>query len=810
MKVPLSWLREYVDIDLSVRELADLLTFSGTEVEGVETKGGDFSGIVVGEVKAVEKHPNADRLTVCRVYDGAAELTVVCGAPNVSVGARVPLARIGTTLPNGMAIKKAKVRGVESFGMLCAEDELRLSDDHSGLMLLPESARAGTPLAEVIGPPETVLELEITPNRPDCLCMIGIAREVAALSGKPLRMPEVTLAESDEPVGRLAGVTVEDSEGCQRYTARVLSNIAIGPSPKWMQHRLACAGVRPINNVVDITNYVMLECGQPLHAFDHARLGGSRIVVRRPRAGEQLSTLDGQSRAIDPDTLVIADGARPVALAGIMGGAGSEIDEGTTTVLLESAWFKPQDIRRTSKRLGLSTESSYRFERGVDLGGVGWASRRAAALMAAHAGGRPARGVLDVWPNPPAARQVSMRYGRARDLLGISLDNAGMDSILRRLGFDVDPAGPDACTVTVPPFRVDIEQEADLIEEIARINGLDKVPSPTPTARIVGDADDRPTRALLACRAALTGLGLSEVMNYSFLSKRLLEFVGYGVSDERLVLPNPVSADFAVMRDSLIPQMIETLGRNRSRQAREAALFELGRVFSVRTGECAEEDRLCVGLLGPAGRNGSFREQSFGGDEMFQWLSGILEALCRAMRIPRRTKDGLSRSAVAYATLGADCFEPGHAVEISIGGKSVGVMGLVSERVRGEWRVTDPVGVMELRVAPLLEHALEVPVVRAVAAYPGIDRDVAMVVGDGVTHEAVVDCIWKVAPRELVDIRLFDIYRGQGLGEGRKSMAYSLTYRSMERTLTDETVNEMHDRIKSALRADLRADIREG
>ncbi len=810
MKVPLSWLREYVDFDLSPRELAAKLTFSGTEVEGIETLGGDYTGVVAGEVRSVEKHPNADRLTICRVNDGVGELTVVCGAPNVRVGMKTPLARIGTTLPNGMTIKKAKVRGVESSGMLCAADELKLSSDHSGIMTLPDETIPGTPLADILGAPETVLELEITPNRPDCLSMIGIAREIAALLGRPLRLPEIGLKEGSTPIESLAGVAIEDAAGCPRYTARVVSQVRIGPSPQWMQHRLSCAGIRPINNVVDITNYVMLECGQPLHAFDYDRLAGHRIVVRNPRPGEALSTLDGQQRAIEPRMVIIADAERPVAVAGVMGGAGSEIQDETTTVLLESACFKAQEIRRTSKRLGLSSESSYRFERGVDIGNVEWASRRAAALMAAHGQGALARGVIDVWPGRPVERRVRLRYGYARRLLGIDLDNAGMDRILTALGFTVAASGADACDVTPPTFRVDIDQEVDLIEEVARIHGLDKVPSPSPAARIVPDADDRPTRALSQCRHALTGLGLTEIMNYSFLSDRLLSFVNHGPAERRIVLPNPVSADYAILRDSLIPQMVETLGRNRSRQAREAALYELGRVFAASPeSRYTEEDRVCIGLMGPVGRAGQAKAQAVEPDEMFRWLRGVLEGLCGALNVPQDRRGGLSRPGIAFAEIAAGCFESGRAVSVSLDGETAGVLGLIHERVRSEWRITEPVGVLELRTGPLLRHVLDVPAFRPVATYPGVDRDVAMVVDDGVPHEAVMTCMWQAAPPELVDIRLFDVYRGKGLGEGRKSLAYSLTYRSMEKTLTDEVVNGLHDRIKAILRSQLQAEIRE-
>lgn len=810
MKVPLSWLKEYVDIDVSPAELAARLTFSGTEVEGIRTLGGDYTGIVVGEVRAVEKHPNADRLTVCRVETGAGEITVVCGAPNVAVGMKAPLAVAGVTLPNGTRIKKAKVRGVESAGMLCAEDELCLSDDHSGLMVLPASARAGMPFAEIAGPPDVILSLEITPNRPDCLSMIGIAREIAVLLGKPLRIPDTALQEESRRVESLTSVTVGDSAGCPRYTARVLSDVRIGPSPDWMQRRLTLAGVRPINNVVDITNYVMLECGQPLHAFDYALLSGNRIVVRRATAGESMSTLDGTARAIDADMLMIADDTRPVAVAGVMGGAGSEIRDTTRTVLLESAYFAPTDIRRTSKRLGLSTESSYRFERGVDVGAVEWASRRAAQLMAQHAQATVARGVIDVEAARPGAVRVALRPDRVRQLLGVHIADADVKTILGRLGFVVDAGNAAAWQVEAPSFRVDIDQEADLIEEVARIHGLDRLPSPSPSARIVPDADDRPTRAAQFCRTSLAGLGLAEIMNYSFLSEKLLSFVGYGNAAARIAIPNPISADHSMLRDSLIPQMLETLGRNRSRQAREAALFEMGRVFfKDSAGRYAEEDRVCVGLFGPVGRGGVRKQAPVEADEMFAWIKGILESFLQAQHVPVVARGGLSRCDVEFNPIAAPCFEEGCAVSVRVGGAECGVMGLVSRRIRNEWRMSEPAAIFELAVGSWISGALRVPAAAPIGQYPGVERDVAMAVDDGVSHGAVMESVWKAAPAELVDVRLFDVYRSESLGRGRKSMAYAMTYRAMDRTLTDSEANALHERIKEALRRDVAADIRE-
>jgi phenylalanyl-tRNA synthetase beta chain len=811
MKVPLSWLKEYVDLDLSPKEVASLLTFSGTEVEGIQTLGGDFTGIVVGEVLSVEKHPNADRLTVCLVSTGKETLSVVCGAPNVAPGVKVPLAPIGVTLPNGTKIKKAKMRGVESFGMLCAEDELGLSDRHDGLMILAPDTMTGTPFNNIVGPPETVLELEVTPNRPDCLSMIGIARELAALLGKPLRLPETGLTEDPRPVQELTEVTIEDSLGCPRYTARVISQVALAPSPRWMQQRLTAAGVRPINNVVDVTNYVMLECGQPLHAFDYELLEGRRIVVRKARSGEKMSTLDGASRDVSPEMLMIADAARPVAVAGVMGGAGSEIRDVTRTVLLESAFFKPSGIRKTSKRLGLSTESSYRFERGVDIEGVEWASRRAARLMSELAGGVVAAGVIDRFPMKPTRTRIGFRFQRGRDLLGVDLADDRAVAIFEALGLTVVTRDAVRCDVEIPAFRVDLAQEADLIEELARIHGLDKVPSPAPHAIIIPDADDKPTRALLACRGCLVGLGLSEIMNYSFLSEKLLNLVGYGKPEHRIFLPNPISADHTVLRDSFIPQMVETLGRNRARQAREAQLFELGRVFFKQAdGKYGEEDRLCVGLMGPVGRSGMQKTQPVKDEDMYQWIKGILDELCRALHVESIRRGGVSRMSIAIKPCEDTCFESGRAVTVTIAGEPCGVMGLIGERVRNEWRMVDPVAVMELRLAPLLKPVLRVPVAASVGAYPGVERDVAMVVDASVLHESVLGVVASVAPPELVDIRLFDVYRGENLGKGRKSLAYSLTYRSMERTLTDEEANGFHDRVKAALRKELTAEIREG
>ena len=801
MRLPISWLKEYVEFSDTPQGLAEKLTLSGTEVEAIEPVGGTFEGIVVGEILRVEKHPNADKLTLCAVNTGAGEITVVCGAPNARAGMKVPFAPAGVTLPNGLKLEARKVRGVESRGMLCAEDELKLSDDHSGLMELDAGLAPGTPLAEVLGPPDTVLELEVTPNRPDCLSVIGIAREVAALYGAKLRRPEVQLREAGEPVEKLTSVEILDPDGCPRYTARILKNVRIGPSPAWMRRRLELSGVRAINNVVDITNYVMLECGQPLHAFDQKLLGEGRIVVRRFREGEKLATLDGIERPMDAGMLVIADARRPVAVAGVMGGAGSEINDGTETVLLESAYFKPQDNRATSKRLGLSTESSYRFERGIDIETVEWASRRAAALMVEHAGAAAAPGVLDVYPGRSERRRVTCRIARLHELLGVAPSAAEVRAVLGSLELPIVSADESSCTVEIPSFRVDLEMEADLIEEFARIYGLDKLPTPPPRADLVPGANDRPLQAVTSCREHLVGLGLGETMNYSFVADRLLDLFDESDRARRVALSNPVNMEQAWMRTSLIPQMVETLGRNLAHQVAEAALFEIGRVFfQGPDGHPAEEDRLVIGLMGPVGRGGLDRRRAVRSDEMFLWIKGIWEGLAAAQRM-----DG-----VVLREAGRPWAEEGCAVELVIGGLVAGVLGLVRAGIRSEWRILGPVGVLEVSLSPLLRHVFDGRTFTPIATYPCVVRDAALVVEDRIKHEDVLKIVEKAAPKELERVALFDIFMGEGIGAGRKSMAYSFTYRSPERTLTDEEANVYHEAVKAALRKELGVDVREG
>ncbi|MFA7256265.1 MAG: phenylalanine--tRNA ligase subunit beta [Kiritimatiellales bacterium] len=808
MKFALSWLKEFVDFDDTIAGLSDKLTFAGLEVEHIETLGGTFEGVVVGEVLAIEPHPNADKLRLCTVEYGAAEkLQVVCGAPNVTVGGKYPFATVGTSLPCGITLKKAKIRGVESLGMLCAKDELGLGEDHSGLLVLETSLQPGTPLAEVLGPPETVFELEITPNRPDCLSIIGIAREVAAIYGRPLKMPSIELKESGAAVEKKISVEVQDSAKCPRYTARVLKNAKIGPSPDWMKRRLEACGIRSINNVVDITNYVLLETGHPLHAFDATLIKDGKIIVRHAAKGENFTTLDGVERQLTDDMLVIADPEKAIALGGVMGGANTEIKDDTSTILLEAATFENSCIRATAKTLGLYTDSSYRFQRGVNADSVEWASRRAAALMAELAGAEVCQGVIDIYPAPKAKRQITFRWQAACDLIGMDVPIETMKKIFQTLEISILSADAEKAVLEIPTFRDDLEREVDLIEEVARMNGVDKIPEKLPVAQTVAGVSDARVRAITACRKNLVGLGVREIMNYTLVSHPLLDLFGKDDAAAREELPHPISAEQSVLRTSLIPQMIESLGRNKSRQIDEAVFFEIGRTFA----KTVQTEKVCLGLMGPAGRGALDKQRAISEEEVFLWLKGLVSNLLAAQKVSNVSFQGLpalSDEGVEGENCGA--FEAGRAVKVLSGKKEIGVLGLINSKARKEWRLNDPVAAAELNLEPLISNVWKRSAVQDIPTYPATERDFAFIVDEAVCHEEILAAVQSAAPSELESVNLFDVFRGKALEKGKKSMAYSFVYRSPSGTLTDEKVNGFHEAVGKKVCAAVSAVIREG
>jgi len=801
MKVPVSWLKEYVDFEDTIEGLADKLTFAGLEVEAIETIGSDFAGVVVGEVLAVEPHPDADKLRLCTVNYGADEtMQVVCGAPNVEAGGKYPFAPVGTTLPCGITLKRAKIRGVESMGMLCAKDELGLGEDHSGLLVLDASLVPGTPFVTIWGEPETVIELEITPNRPDCLSMIGVAREMAVLYGTELKLPKIEISETENDVSEEISVSVEDVEKCPRYTARVLKGAAIAPSPEWMQKRLEAAGIRPISNVVDITNYVMLETGHPLHAFDKSLVAGNRIIVRDAIPGEKMHTLDDVERTLTGEMLVIADAKQPSAIAGVMGGNVSEINDQTTTVLLEAAAFETSSIRHTAKQLGLSTDSSYRFQRGVNADSVEWASRRAAALMCELAGARLCKNIVDVHPQPKQPVKIPFSWSRIEGMIGSGVTATEMQRIFTALEIGIEDDNGETAIAVPPFFRLDLEREVDLVEEVARIHGVDNVPAKTPLAKVIPEADDSRVRAVSELRDRLQGLGVSEIMNYTLVNHPLLDLFNKENRESREELPHPISMDQSVMRTSLIPQLVESLGRNHSRQINEACFYELGRVFNRIDGTPVQSETVSLGMMGPVGRSLLDKRAPVSEEEMFVWMKGLAEKLLAAQKLGN----------AAFKAEDRPEFEKGKAVSIEVDGERVGCMGLVSKTARAEWRLTGPVAVCELQLEALLKNAFRIAKTRDLAQFPSMSRDIALVVDQSVKHEEVVSLIQKANPADMESFGLFDIYQGKGIEKGKKSLAYSFVYRSAKQTLTDKKVNKVHQKLADFLCKELGASLREG
>ncbi|MBR2839268.1 MAG: phenylalanine--tRNA ligase subunit beta, partial [Kiritimatiellae bacterium] len=652
MKLPLSWLNDYVKVDdIPPVELAEKLTRAGLQVESVETVGGvplsDF--FVVVEVLECEPHPDSDHLHVCRVSDGTSDYQVVCGAPNVRKGMKTAFAKIGAVVPEGgFKIKKGKLRGVESFGMCCSEKELQIGEGNSGIIDFPPETKVGAFVRDVAAgeKPETVFDVEVTWNRPDALSVVGLAREFGAILHRPVTLPPVDFEETGVDVGDEVKVVVEAPGKCLRYTARVVTEmVPDAPSPELMAKRLELCGVRSLGLAVDVTNYVMLELGQPLHAFDHTKLKDRTIVVRDARPGETMKTLDGVVRKLDPSMLVICDAERPNAVAGIMGGEDSGIAPGTTTVMLESALFEPTGIKATATALGLSSESSYRYIRGVDKDAADFASRRAAHLLQRYGAAKIARGVVDVDSRPsPLNRDVTLDFGRARQLIGINVGNDAMVFLLGSLGIKPADGGSghfaaaDSATFRIPSWRWDLEMEADLVEEVARLYGLDNIPDTMPSAPSVSDLDDAPFRAKCRVRETCLALGFTEAMHYSFLgAKELDDFDPRPESRAaRLAIPDPVSAEYGVMRDSLLPQLYASLGRNASRQIDAAMLFEIGKVYlKGADGAPSECERLSLGFFGPVGREALRRRAAVTEEEAVLWLKGAVEELVQRLRAGR-------------------------------------------------------------------------------------------------------------------------------------------------------------------------------
>ena len=799
MKTSCNWLKDYVEFSWFPAELAGKLTMAGLEVEGIETVGDLPETVVVAKILAREKHPNADRLSLCQVDDGSGEtLRVVCGAPNCDAGKKAAFARVGTKLGESgeFTVKKTKLRGEDSCGMLCSEQELGLSDAHQGIMLLADDAPVGMALGDYLGA-DTVIDWEVTPNRPDWLSHIGIARELAALTGAELKLPDVTLAEAGGDINDHITIEAPAPDLCPRYTARFIRNVKIGPSPKWLQDRLLSIGLRPINNVVDITNFVLMECGQPLHAFDCDKLAGAKIIVRRADAGETISTLDGEEHELTTGQLLIADAEGGVALAGVMGGGNSEISEATTNVLLESAAFHPPNIRATSKKLGISTDSSYRFERGVDFNMVEFASARAAHLICELAGGELVSGMIDLKTGPYKAPEITCRYARVNSLIGLEVPPAMVKRILTRLGLEIVRDDHDSCATAVPSWRPDLSREADLIEEIARLHGYDKIPAAKPEGIVGGGIENDDYYPQQELCEQLLGLGLDECAQVSAISEAEALKHKRWHPEELVRIQNPLSQEYAVMRPDLLGGMLNTVARNIARDNHDLRLFELGRVFCHKKGLPEERLECAVVLTGRKHPERFAAERDAVYD--FYDLSGLVQDWFAAARLPEPRLAGAAHPGFAKDLC----------TELLLDEKVVAVLGRIDQALTQDMRIRHPLFMALVQVDPLLVLAGKAPRYRELSQFPAVTRDVAFVTAEALEHRRVLDVIASCRVEILEDAQLFDIFRDeQALGTGRKSMAYTLTFRAPDRTLTDQEVNQAHDTIKARLTKELTIEIR--
>ena len=798
MRIPLSWLREYVDLDLPAEELARRLTMAGVEVGEVIRVGG-WEQCFVGLVLSVRPHPQADRLRLCLVSTGSGELEVVCGAPNVAAGQKVCFAKVGANLYDTHsgkqgALKEARIRGVLSQGMICSKLELGLGEDHDGIIVLPDEAPVGLPLDEYLG--DTILDLELTPNRGDCLSILGVAHEVAALTGNMVREPGLSYPEEGPPVEGQVLISIADPDLCHRYTATLIQDVQVGPSPHWLQEKLTSAGLRPINNVVDATNYVMLEFNQPLHAFDFGRVQQSTVVVRRARAGETLKTLDGVERRLGPEVLVIADAQDPIGIGGVIGGAGSEIGPDTTTILLESANFNSYNNRQTAQSLQLRTDATLRFEKGLRPELAPIALRRATQLIHQVAGGKISKGIIDVFPNSHSLQTVPLTQQRLKKLLGMDIDWEAVERVLTSLGFQWKPTGSGSLEVEVPYWRNDINIEEDLVEEVVRIIGYDSVPTtmlstPIPYRTSSPEAD---LRELL--KDTLAGAGVQEVISYPLVSLEYLERVnGFESSSPPLRITNPLSSGQEYLRPTLRASLLATLAANQGHSEGPFQLFEVGHTFHSRPEELPHERQMVVLLV--SGRR--YEPSWLDYDSLVDFFDakGLVDTL-------------LDRLGVAASFEPAEdyFFQSGRCAEIKAGSISLGVIGEVHPTIRDRFDLNPyPVALVELDLEALNEAARSTQRrFKTLSRYPAATRDVALLTPSGVPEGRVRDII---ARHRLVErVELFDIYSGENIPTGTRSLAFHVYFQSHDRTLTTEEVNRSLQGLLRTLEREVGATMR--
>ena len=795
MLVSINWLRDYADVDVSVEEFCDRMILSGSNIETVEPYGTKFSKIVVGKILRIEKHPDADRLVICSVDVGEAEpIQIVTGAKNVFEGATVPVILPGGHLPDGTVIKKGKLRGAASEGMLCSAAEMGYEDKvintliRDGIWILDDSFVPGTDICDALGLRDHVVDFEITPNRPDCLSMIGMAREAAAVFGKELKYPDISIRETHGKVEDYIDVEIKRPDLCPRYTAHVITDIKVEQSPWWLQRCLMHAGMRPINNIVDITNFVMMEYGQPIHAFDATSVAGKKIVVDVSSEGDRFTTLDGTERVLPEGVLMINDAEKQIGIAGIMGGLNSEITEDTKTVILEVANFNGDSVRSSSKKVGLRTEASSRYEKGIDANLCEAAAERVCHLIEQLGCGRIVAGAADVYPEVQKAVPVDVRVSRVNHVLGTDISGEEMVRIFESLEMRCEKNG-DVIRVTPPTVRQDLEAEEDYVEEVARMFGYDRLPTSIPKgSEVAGLTSQEEARS--KARDILTALGLDEILTYSFVNPKSVDKAGVSETDlsrrNFVKLINPLGDDSSVMRTMLMPNMLDVLAKNYAKGNKDAGLFEIGRIFNNVPINCdgqpAEAEGLCIGMYGE-------------GTDFFA-LKGIVNEMLSLMGMDEPVYEAESNLPM---------YHPGRCANILYNGELLGTIGEIHPDVAERYGVGARICACELLFSIIMLHAKSEIIYKPLPKYPAVTRDISLTVDEGVTVGAIEDVIEANGGSILEDVCLFDVYRGKQVGDGKKSVAFALSYRDAEKTLTDEEVNRVHSGILKELEAQLGA-----
>ena len=793
MKFTIDWLRQYVDFDFSPQDLADRLTMAGLEVDAVEELYQKLAPIRVAEILTANPHPNADKLQVCDVKVGDEEMKIVCGAPNARAGLLTAVALPGVALPCGFKIKKSKIRGEKSFGMLCSAKELGLSEESAGIMELNDytDACSGQSLPEAMGLQDILIEVDLTPNRPDCASVIGTAREVAAMAGTTLNLPV-----KPEDVPALSGSTsfsvhVADGDLCPRYVARRMTAVKVAPSPWWLQKRLISVGLRPINNVVDATNFVMLEYGQPLHAFDYTKLADGAIVVRTASEGETFTTLDGQERQLDATMLMICDARQPVAVAGVMGGQNSEVSEQTTELLLESACFDAVSVRRTSRKLNLSTDASYRFERGVDPQLAPLAMARLVQLLEELCGAQVDDGGIDALAGEIKPLELELRVSKTNQLLGTSFSAEKVADFLSAIDFNVSPQGDDLLQVTIPTFRVDIEREVDLIEEVARLYGYNEVDTSLPVVPMSFAEQDRGRALRKETATLLTALGCYEAINYSFVSPEHGDKLGLAEDDSQrstVALLNPLTEEQSVMRRSLLPGLLENVRRNINFQADSVRLFEVGKVFTPteKGQQPIEQQRLAVVLSGL--RYGSAPELHYARAAVdFFDIKAVAQSLLSGLRLPQLQ--------LAEPPQPLSFVDSSECLALAVGKEVIGSLAKVDKDTLHRFAIKQDVYFLELNFDALISLQQQAKQFRPLPKFPAVQRDIAILVPESCGAGELVEALASQKEKLLEQVSLFDVYQGKNIDEGFKSVAISVTYRSQDKTLADKVVNKVHQRM---------------